>query len=159
MSVEGDFASLTAERLEEIRATPAEAYDLVLGGVGCVGHLDIERSYRGLAILMEADGFPVNPITGGTPFPDDRHNWGTTIESRSLTVAEVARAADTLLATPYSQLERHRYPLALGEEFSRPIDEDFLDSRLTRLGQFYPLLAAFFADTAERGLCTIFWTA
>jgi hypothetical protein len=158
MSVEGEFARLTPQLLEEVRAAPAGAYDRVTR-MPAGDWLDLERSFGGLAILLEAEGVPVNPITAGAAFPDEQHAWGTTLRSRSLTAAEVAQAAASLREVPFARLERHRYFLAVRENARRPIDEQALDNRMARLGEFYPSLAAFFAGAAERGLCTIFWTA
>ncbi|MBU2663967.1 hypothetical protein KOI35_10750 [Actinoplanes bogorensis] len=75
MSIDGDFACCSADRLDEIRARPTEAFDLVV-----MGRLDG-------GIHLDIDGY------------------------------------------------------------------------MSRLGRFYPLLAAFFADAADRGFGSIFRTA
>ena len=59
----------------------------------------------------------------------------------------------------FAQLRRHRYQVALHKGFGRPIDEDYLDDYLTRVGTFYAKLTDFYEVAARQGQCTIFWTA
>jgi hypothetical protein len=159
MSIEGDFARVSPELLEAVRAVPGEAHARIVDGVEAAHRLDLEQTYAGLAILMEAEHFAVNPITDGEPYPNDAERWGTLEESRSLTAAQVAEAAAALRSVPYEKLARHRYFLAAKEQRPRPYDEDALDSHLHQLGRFYPLLVDFFETAARNGECTIFWTA
>ncbi|NMO49898.1 DUF1877 family protein [Actinoplanes sp. TBRC 11911] len=150
---------MSPELLEEVRGVPGEAYARIVEGVDAADRLDLEGTYAGLAVLMEAEHFAVNPITSGVPYPDDVARWGALEQSRSLTVAQVGEAAAALRNVPFEKLARHRYFLAAKEQRPRPYDEDALDSHLDELGRFYPGLVEFFGTAARNGQCTIFWTA
>jgi hypothetical protein len=160
--------------LEEIRATPEDAYARVLA---LPDMLDLDRAWQRLAALMDAAKFPLNPITAGELFPDERHSFGRDGDSRALSPEQVAAAAAHLIKTPFSELAPHLRPLLDAEpRFPLPdpraplleplapldpesyrVDEETERAIRKTLEKSYSELVSFFREAAERGECTVFW--
>ncbi|GAA0466358.1 hypothetical protein Ade02nite_46750 [Paractinoplanes deccanensis] len=169
MSVLGEFRRVAPEELERIRAVPELARDRA---DRLPAWLDLDRAWERLAALMDRAGFPVNPISGGEPFPDERHAFG-----RSLTPAQVATAATHLARTPFGELEPHLRPLLDGEGWFQlpeqpllepfvpteadfhPVDDETARAIRDTLAEAYAELAQFFTAAARDGQCTVFWAA
>ncbi|MDI6103851.1 DUF1877 family protein [Actinoplanes sp. NEAU-A12] len=173
MSLLGEFRRLPADLLEEIRATPRDAYDRL---ADLDDMLDLDRSWERLAKLIDRTGFPLNPITAGTPFPDEHHAFGRAGGSRALTIEEVAAAAERLSQVPFDVLQANLRPLLetepispqsfesqmLGWPFDPRLDVNRLKAereqavRITLAGS-YSDLVRFFCVAAEKQDCTVFW--
>ncbi|WP_308159750.1 DUF1877 family protein [Micromonospora sp. C81] len=175
----GDLARLSIDELEEIRRLRvADAYDR-LADFDPVRRLDLDRDWRRLAALMDAAGFPINPITGGSLFPDERRAWGDEIRSRHLNVDEVAQGAEHLnrvsfdLLAPHmrSVLEAeggqhvdldpsspdHLKAIALSEQGRIAIPDEVVHDATQVVGERYHRLVAFFDAAARHNQCTVFW--
>jgi hypothetical protein len=170
----GEFRRVSAVLLEEIRATPEEAYDRV---AILDDMLDLDRAWQRLAALMDRAEFPLNPITAGTPYPDERHAFGRDADSRALTTEQVAAAAEHLSLTAFAVLGAHLRPLLDAEAWipipdpnapmlgvSPPAEVDTYQvsaetERAIRstLAASYAEMVTFFAVAAEEGQCTVFW--
>ncbi|MEU8816617.1 DUF1877 family protein [Actinoplanes sp. NPDC048796] len=152
MSVLGEFRRMSPALLEEIRADPANAWNRV-GALDDM--LDLDRAWERLADLMDRSGFPLNPITGGVPFPDERHDFGS-----SLTAKQVKAAAEHLSVTPFGALEVHLRPLLETEEpHGGHVDERRARAIRDRLALAYFLLVGFYRTAAAEGQATVFWAA
>ncbi|MFF5081586.1 DUF1877 family protein [Actinoplanes sp. NPDC000266] len=158
MSVLGEFRRMPPAHLEEIKAGPENAWDRVsvLSDM-----LDLDREWRRLAELMDRAGFPLNPVTGGAPFPDERCDFGL-----SLTAEQVKAAAEHLAVTPFGALEVHLRPLLEAEApgpalepVVSPVDEGRARAIRDRLALAYLLLVGFYRTAAAEGQCTVFWAA
>ncbi|GAA2649547.1 DUF1877 family protein [Paractinoplanes durhamensis] len=167
MSWLGEFRRVPAARLEEIRARPADAYDRI---VALAGMLDLDRAWQRLSALMDRAGFPVNPIAGGTPFPDASHAFGREGDSRALSADQVAAAAAHLARTPFDELAVHLRAQLESEEWvaikelawppepvAYQVDEEMERALLDTLAESYKELVAFFAEAAAEQECTVFW--
>lgn len=180
MSVLGDFVRLDPQLLEQIRATPRDAYAR-LSDFDEASRLDLDRAWRRLAALMAAARFPINPIAAGSAFPDERTSWGAEADSRSLTVPEVAQAAAHLNQIPFDVLKPHLRSVLEAEDgvyvnldptspryLEPPPPEEAArirvpDERLRDieflLAEHYQALVTFFDVAAKNGECTVFWAA
>lgn len=169
MSQLGEFRRLSPEMLEELRPhSGLEAYDRV---ARLDDMLDLDRAWRWLAALADRAAFPVNPITAGVPFPDERRAWGNEVASRLLDPERVAAAAAHLANTPFEILETHLRPL-LDFEAQAPVpgqppnadaevvrvDEEREQAIRNTLARSYDEMVSFFESAAKAGQCTIFWT-
>ena len=169
MSVLGEYRRLTPEALAEHRADPGRAYERI---VELGDELDLDRSWARLAALLELAEFPVNPVTGGSPFPDEQSTW----DARALDAGQVATAAAHLRRTPFEVLGRHLRPLLDGEDWRVLPPQPLIDlswEELPRcradeatelairqtLAAAYDSLVRYFGEAAERGQCTVFWAA
>ena len=171
MSWLGEFRRLPVVLLEEIRAAPQEAYDRV---AVLDDMLDLDRAWQRLAALMDRADFPLNPISAGALFPDERHAFGRDGDSRALTPEQVAMAAAHFSRTPFDVLAVHLRPLLDSEQWV-PIPDPLLappapaevgtyrvDDETERairrtLAASYRELVAFFAAAAKHRQCTVFW--
>lgn len=180
MSCLGDFVRLDAADLERIRTGPDDAY-AVLCALEHPEKLDLDRAWQRLGVLLDAAGLPVNPITAGTPFPDEDSAWGENADSRSLTPGEVSRAAAGLRQTSFADLEAHLPAVLAAEDwvhldddpasptFMTPIPleqsgpvvipEETVRDITVSLAARYVELVAFFEEAATREQCTVFWAA
>ncbi|MGC5332466.1 DUF1877 family protein [Micromonospora sp. DT62] len=166
MSVLGDFARLSPEQLEEFRTMPSvDAYSQLadFDEPGC--RLDLDRTWSRLAFLIDAAHLPINPITVGSFFPDERTAWGQDGDSRSLTPEQVAQAAVHLMSTPFDVLAPH-VRAALTAEYRGPLNRkqsryvsDILPWITEHLAAHYRALVEFFDAAARNNQCTVFWAA
>ena len=181
MSELGDFVRLSPALLEEIRAVPQTSYFRLTEEFGPPERLELDWEWRPFAGLMDAAGFPINPVTSGSIFPDERMSFGAQSDSRSLSPAQVARAADLLERTPFDVLAVHlravledqatetvdydptsptyRQPLPPGRLVRPQLPEELVEDRRVQLAARYPDLVAFFRTAAANGECTVFWAA
>ena len=172
MSVLGDFVRLSPALLEEIRAVPETAYLRMTGEFGAPERLELDWEWRPYAGLFDAAGFPLNPVSSGSPYPDERSAFGAEGDAHSLSVLEVVQAADLLSRTPFEVLEVHlravledqatvtidydytspgyHQPLA-PEKVVRPhLPDDLVHDRRVQLAERYGYLVAFFRAAADR---------
>ncbi|XVV15301.1 DUF1877 family protein [Actinoplanes sp. CA-131856] len=174
MSVLGEFRRVSPAVLEEIRADPERAWDQV---DRLPDDLDLDRAWERLATLMDKAGFPLNPISGGTLFPDEAHAFGRDGDSRALTPAQVAEVAARLSRTPFTDLEPHLRPMLdaegwfqlpeppLLEPFTptevdfHPVDDETAQAIRNTLAEAYDELAEFFTAAAQNNQSTVFWAA
>lgn len=174
MSYLGEFRRLSPALFEDIRASPEDA-DHRIAAIDEV--LDMDRAWQRLAKLMDMAEFPLNPITGGDPFPGEYHRFGRDADSRALHQEQVAAIAAQLTETPFSVLAAHLRPLLDSEDWVRladpmkplldvpapgdgepyRVDEEKERSIHHRLDKNYAELVGFFSEAAERGECTVFW--
>ncbi|WP_406045728.1 hypothetical protein OG799_15370 [Micromonospora sp. NBC_00898] len=130
---------------------------------------------------MDAAHFPINPVTAGSLYPDERTSWGARADSRSLTVEEVARAAAHLSQTPFDVLRPQLRQVLEEEEgilvnldpasphYLEPLSpEEAAQVRMSDvtvrnieliLADRYEALVVFFDAAAGAGQCTVFWAA
>ncbi|HJP76213.1 MAG TPA: hypothetical protein VJ914_18230 [Pseudonocardiaceae bacterium] len=121
MSVLGEVARISPDELDRLRLDGG-AYD----------YLD------GLRFVMDAAGFPVNPIGGGRPYPDERSAWGhgmPNTTSCALTADEVRQVA----ARASYDWSSHAVQM--------------------NAARYYGMLDAIFQEAATYGECTVFWAA
>lgn len=159
MSVLGDFVRMEPDQLEEIRSTPEDAYDrLTFFDPAC--KLDLDRAWSRLAFVMDAAGFPLNPITAGRLFPDVDSAWGAELDSRSLNADQVATASAFLRHTPFEVLAPY-VPAAYAAEGRINTDPgpEILAAVHDQLASRYRALVEFFDAAAREGQCTVFWAA
>ncbi|WP_406062946.1 DUF1877 family protein [Micromonospora sp. NBC_00860] len=180
MSVLGDFVRLDPETLTQLRSTPVEAYER-LTLFPEAARLDLGQAWRRLAALMDAAHFPINPITAGSLYPDERHAWGAQADSRCLGVEEVSRSSLHLSRTPFDVLTPHlrqileeeqgilvdldpaspQYlePLSAEMAADGPMSNEEIHNIQLVLADRYEALVAFFGAAAKGGQCTVFWAA
>lgn len=156
---------MSPETLEDIRSEPPRAHDRVHD---LPDSLDVDRDWKRLAALLDLAGFPVNPMTGGEVFPDERYSWGGNGDALALTTEQVTLVADRLAGTPFDQVAQHLPHLhAQGWQSVHPdghlhpitAEEDMAAAVRERLAEAYAQLTAFFAAAAANGQRTIFWAA
>ncbi|MEU5529390.1 DUF1877 family protein [Micromonospora chersina] len=157
MSVLGDVAMVSAAELDTLRSE-GNAYSYLSGTE--VPKVDLDRYWDGLRFVMDAIGFPVNPI-GGRPYPDERSAWGHGMpnsDSCALAPDEVRQAAASLVATPFTALEIHLPAANVAGLYPGNYDWTSLATR-TNAGHYYGTLVAFFQEAAAARHCTVFWAA
>ncbi|GLY23724.1 hypothetical protein Misp04_34560 [Micromonospora sp. NBRC 101691] len=181
MSVLGESVRLSAEHLEELRRLSSIDAFWRLTKFEPTCRIDLDRFWKRLAPLMDAVAFPINPITGGSPFPDELRAWTEGCGSWWLSVQEVAVVARCLGRTSYEVLTPHiravleaedvvyadldvdspNYGKLLPpEEASRMrVTDETVAAVEELLVEPYRELVEFFEAAASHGQCTIFWAA
>ncbi|WP_327027816.1 hypothetical protein OG989_18810 [Micromonospora sp. NBC_01740] len=181
MGVQAEFVRLDADLLNDIRQLASIDAYRQLTDFDPIYCLDLDRAWRRLAPLMAAASFPINPITDGSPFPDEQRAWREGPGSRWLGVQDVALAAAHLSRTPYSVLaplvrsvveaeegvhvnldvESPDYgkPLSPDEASRIVVGEEVVRELTELLAEPYRDLCKFFDLAALDGQCTIFWAA
>ncbi|WP_027343093.1 DUF1877 family protein [Hamadaea tsunoensis] len=157
MSVLGDIARVSTTELERLRFD-SDAYGYLSGAQ--VPKVDLDRYWDCLRFVMDAAGFPVNPI-GGRPYPDEASAWGDgTPNSSSCTRTpdEVRLAAASLAATPFAALTKYLPAANAAALYPSNYDWTSLATR-TNTARHYGALVAFFQQAAADGQSTVFWAA
>ncbi|MFI6823200.1 DUF1877 family protein [Micromonospora sp. NPDC050187] len=158
VSLLGESVRLSMDHLEELRRLPSSDSYRQLTEFDAAYCIDLDRFWKRLAPLMDAAAFPVNPITGGSPFPDERRAWTKGPVARWLSVQEVALVAGHLNRTSYDVLVSHiRAVLEAGS--SSYVDDEWVAEVETLLAEPYRELVDFYKAAAIHGQCTIFWAA
>jgi hypothetical protein len=160
----GEFRQVSPETLEDVRSEPPAAYGRVHE---LEEGLDVEGDWKRLAALMDLAGFPVNPMTGGEVFPDERWTWGGNGDARALTTEQVAAVAGRLAATPFESLGLYlsrifeqgwTSPHPDGDVDPLPVDDTERPEAIEkRLAAGWAELTAYFRQAASAGRQTIFW--
>lgn len=110
-----------------------------------------------LRFLLDSVGIAVNPISGGSLYPDSDWPWGYDGNSRSLTAEQVRQVADFLKMTPFATLAVHlpaasRASLYGNARLDLPVVRDRFDG-------LYQDLINFFDAATSANQCSVFWAA
>jgi hypothetical protein len=124
VSVLGEFVRLDPQLLEDVRRDP-DAYQRLID-FDPAAHLDLDRAWARLALLLDEAGFLLNPIRAGDLFPDGSSAWGYAGDSRALSVDQVRQAAIYLNATPFGDLAAHVPAVALALGYVGPFTPERL---------------------------------
>jgi hypothetical protein len=152
VSVLGSLIRVDEAELDEIRG---------VGGVrqltGHADQLDLGRDWDAVGYLLERGGAPVNPVRGGSDFPDSTREWSWDGPARCLDPVQVRSLSTFLRAAPYQALERYLADTATDRPSLYPANRDWRAPDTARqLGEVFGRLAEFLMAAAARSQYVIF---
>jgi hypothetical protein len=163
MSQLGDLVRLSPALRAEITSDLRTAYDRMTGEFEAPQRLELDWEWGPFTGLMELAGWPVNPFTGGSPFPGADDQWD---DAYTVDAAQVADVAARLRDTPFAALAPHLRTVFSGtggREYvrSRPLHptDDWLREKHGQLAGRYAELVEFYRVAAANSECTVFWAA
>ena len=157
MSTLGTLIRLDRRSFDDIRASGgSEGFHKL---VSRPEPFDIDRDWDIVRFLFDADGAPVNPISGGTDFPNSDEQWSRGGPARGFDPAEVEAIHQYLRSTSFDTLVPYLAAAAEAEPKLYPLNRDWLSPlAASSLRTLFGELLEFYAQASANADYVVFLT-